>query len=96
MYSSYSPATVSRLVSAQCTVHSCGTLFSAALAKAAEADSATAVRRGRQDCTVATVALEYSGLPTVATGGATLPLRSTHSLTLHAVSALTGLGSRSH
>ena len=79
MYSSYSPATVSRLVS-QCTAHSCGTLFSAALA-AAEAYSATAVRRGRQDCTVATVALEYSGLPTVATDGATLPLRSTHSLT---------------
>jgi hypothetical protein len=47
MYSSYSPATVSRLLS-QCTVHSCGTLFSAALAKAAEGYSATAVRRGRQ------------------------------------------------
>jgi hypothetical protein len=79
MYSSYSPATVSRLVSAQCTaVHS--TLFSAALAKAAEADSRTAVRRGRQDCTVATVAREYSGLPTVATDSATLRLRSTHSL----------------
>ena len=84
MYSSYSPATVSRLVSAQCTVHSCGTLFSAALAKAAEADSRTAVRRGRQECTVATHrgtrVLRTTYVLSPATDNATPPI-AVHSLT---------------